>query len=139
MYLFVISKEERSIEARKKATLIAKAAKSKKAEDIIILDLRGISTFCDYFVICDATSITRIEAISRGVKEALEKRDSKIGHIEGAPESRWVLIDSGDVIIHIFHRETRNFYGLERLWGDAPILKMEKKRSYVSEKKEKKK
>jgi ribosome-associated protein len=113
------------IEARKKAVLIARAAQAKKAERVLVLDLRGISSVCDYFVIGDATSITRIEAIVKGIREALAKRKAPLRYAEGKPESRWVVLDCGDVVVHIFHRETRNFYRLERLWGDAPLLHIE--------------
>ena len=89
-------------------------------------------------MICDAASSIRSATISKNIKETLEKRNIGIRHIEGTPESKWVLLDCGDIVVHIFDRETRNFYGLERLWGDAPIVKIgEKKRRYVRKKKKK--
>jgi len=103
-----------------------------------VLDLRRLSTFCDYFVVCDATSSTRIGAISRSIQEALEKHNTGIMHIEGEPESKWVLLDCGDIVVHIFDKETRNFYGLERLWGDAPAVKTEKKKKGRHDPKKKK-
>lgn len=111
--------------------MIARAAKSKKAENILVLDLRKVATFCDYFVICEASSTTRIDAIAKHISEVLRKEGLKIYHIEGAPESKWVLLDCGDVIAHIFHRETRHFYGLERLWGDAPIVSLKEKKAHA--------
>ncbi len=117
--------------------MIAKAAKSKKADGILILDVRKISTFCDYFVICDATSGVRIGAISKNIKETLEKQGIRIRHTEGAPETRWVLLDCGDVVVHIFDKETRNFYGLERLWGDAPVIPMTARKTKNGRKKKK--
>jgi len=78
-------------------------------------------------------------AISRNIKEELQKRNVRVRHIEGTPESRWVLLDCGDVIVHIFERETRNFYNLERLWGDAPVVKIkEEKRRHAHKSKAKK-
>ncbi len=77
--------------------------------------------------------------ISSHIKNVLEQHKSRVGHAEGTPESKWVLLDCGDVVIHIFDKETRNFYNLERLWGDAPKLKVKEKQSKHAPKKKKKK
>lgn len=99
--------------------LAAKAAESKKALDVEILDIEGLTTIADYFLICSATNITQIGAIADGIGHALAQDGIRPSHIEGGAESTWVLMDYGDVIIHIFDEQTRAFYGLERLWGDA--------------------
>ena len=92
----------------------------KKAEEISILDLRGISSITDYFVICSASSSRQAKAIADGIMEKLSSRGIRSGHKEGYQEALWILLDYGGVIAHIFSPETRSFYGLERLWGDAP-------------------
>ena len=109
-----------SIEAQEKANLIAKAAFDKKAEDIVIMDMRAVSNVTDYFVLCSAPSARRAQTIAHGVKEALIVKGIRNWHTEGKKEAFWVLIDYGDVIVHIFHERMREFYNLERLWHDAP-------------------
>jgi ribosome-associated protein len=109
-----------AIEAKEKAKLIAKAAHDKKAERIVVMDMRGVSNITDYFVIASASSARRVGAISEAIEESLLAKDIKSWHIEGKREALWVLIDYGDVIAHIFYDKVRNFYDLERLWHDAP-------------------
>ncbi|GIN20061.1 MAG TPA: ribosome silencing factor [Bacillus bacterium] len=105
---------------------IVKAADDKKAEDIVVLNMQGISLITDYFLICQGTSEKQVQAIAREVKSAAEKTGLDIKKIEGFEEARWVLIDMGDVIAHVFHKDERNYYNLERLWGDAPIENIQK-------------
>ena len=102
---------------RQIATAVA-AADDKKALDLVVLDLRKAAGFTDYFVICTASNKRQIRAIADGVMEALSA-DAKPAHIEGYDRSEWVLLDYFDFIVHIFTPETRLFYGLERLWGNA--------------------
>jgi len=97
----------------------AKAAEKKKAEDILILDLQNLTTITDYFLICSGTSEIQLTTIARSIKEELGKEGLKPYHQEGTPESKWILLDYGGIIIHIFHTQTRQHYGLEKLWGDA--------------------
>ncbi|MBV8483690.1 MAG: ribosome silencing factor [Verrucomicrobia bacterium] len=101
----------------------AELAGDKKAEDIVILDLRGISSFTDYFVICSGTSEPHLKAVSSGIREGLHK-DHGLSPLasEGSPNSQWIVIDYSDVLVHIFHSEKREFYALENLWSDAPRL-----------------
>lgn len=101
------------------ARFAAEAAENKKALDVEILDIEGLTTIADYFLICSATNITQIGAIADGIGHALAQHGIRPSHIEGGAESTWVLMDYGDVIVHIFDEQTRSFYGLERLWGDA--------------------
>ena len=109
-----------SIKTLEKAKLISRAALDKKAGDIVIMDMRAVSNITDYFIICSAPSTRRVQAISEGIEEKLFKKNIKHWHIEGKREALWVLIDYGDVIIHIFYDKIRDFYNLERLWHDAP-------------------
>lgn len=103
----------------KLAELMAKAASEKKAHDIIIMDLSGISPVTDYFIICSANSTTQVQAIADNVEEQLAIQGIKVLHREGYREARWVLLDYGNCVAHIFVEEDRQFYNLERLWGDA--------------------
>lgn len=107
---------------RKVAELMAKAASDKKARDIIIMDLEGISPVTDYFVICSANSTTQVQAIADNVEEQLAEQGFKLLHREGYREARWILLDYGNCVAHVFVEEDRQFYNLERLWGDAKQL-----------------
>jgi len=101
-------------------THIVEAARDKKAEDVLVLDLRGLCDFTDYFVICHGSSSRQVLAISEAIEERLresEKRKPK--HVEGRRTADWVLMDFIDVVVHVFLEEKRAFFGLERLWGDA--------------------
>ena len=95
------------------------AAEDKKASDIVVLDLRKAAGFTDHFVICSGQNPRQVRAIADGVMEALAGAGSKPAHIEGYDRSEWILIDYFDLIVHVFAPETRVFYGLERLWGNA--------------------
>jgi ribosome-associated protein len=113
------------IKSDKLAKLIAAYAAEKKAEDIVALDLRKISTFTDFFLICSGTSEPHIKAIAGEIQAGL-KRDHDVKHfaIDGYPMSQWIVLDYSDVIVHIFHEQKRAFYSLEDLWSDAPRLKL---------------
>ncbi|EOH88027.1 iojap-like ribosome-associated protein [Enterococcus asini ATCC 700915] len=99
-----------------------KAADSKHAEDILALDVREISLLADYFVICSANSERQINAIIDEVLEQEEKNGVEVKRIEGKDGAAWVLIDLGDVIVHVFSNNERAFYNLEKLWADAPLV-----------------
>jgi ribosome-associated protein len=99
---------------------IVEAAVDKKAEDILVLDLRGLCDFTDYFVICHGSNSRQVLAIADGIEERLRVEDRlKPKHVEGRRVADWVLMDFIDVVVHVFQRERREFFGLERLWGDA--------------------
>ncbi len=101
------------------AKLIANGALSKKAFDVTILDLRKLTTMTDYFVVCSVDSDTQARAVADAIKnEAMEKGETSVRK-EGYSEGRWVLLDFVDVVAHVFYKETREFYNLEKLWGDA--------------------
>ena len=112
------------------ATLCAELASDKKAEDIVVLDLRGISTFTDFFVICSGTSEPHLKAIAGEVETKLrEDHGIRAAAIDGFPASQWIVLDYLQVIVHVFHREKRDFYSLEDLWGDAPQLQWQSPQS----------
>jgi len=98
----------------------ADLALERKASDVVILDLRGISTATDFFVIASGSSDIQVRAIADHVTEELRKARSRPGHVEGQSGGRWVLIDYIDFMVHVFHPAAREFYQLETLWGDAP-------------------
>ena len=95
-------------------------AQDRKAVELVLLDLRGLSNSTDYFLIANGTSDTHVRAIADHIIDELRKEGMKADHIEGLRSGRWVLIDFIDFVIHIFHPSARDFYQLERLWGDAP-------------------
>ncbi len=99
---------------------MVQVASDKLAADIVLLDLRGVAPFADYFVIMSADSSRQIEALERDISQALKEEKVKRFQREGINSSGWVLLDFSDVIVHIFGPEEREFYGLERLWAQAP-------------------
>ncbi|MCS0786643.1 ribosome silencing factor [Cytobacillus pseudoceanisediminis] len=98
-----------------------KAADDKRAEDITVLNMKGISLISDYFVICHGNSDKQVQAIAREMKEKSEEHGFAVKRMEGFDEARWILVDMGDIVAHIFHKDERSYYNLERLWGDAPV------------------
>ncbi len=106
---------------------IIRGLQEKKARDIVMLDLRGLSgAVTDFFIICQGDSSTQVEALSRSVEEMVEKECKDIpAHIEGIKNAQWVLIDYITVVVHIFQPEQRAYYGIEKLWADAEIKRIE--------------
>jgi ribosome-associated protein len=102
------------------AQLIAEAADEKKAYDILILDLRGLTYLTDFFVICSGSNTTQVGAIADEIMQVLAMHGVHTSHIEGQAGSTWLLMDYGDVVVHIFDEQTRIYYSLEKLWNDAP-------------------
>ena len=102
------------------ARAIAEAALRRKAEDVVTLDMRNLMPLCDYFVICSGRSTTHVQAIAEEIIERMEEQGVRVGHVEGLPEARWVLLDYLDVVAHVFTPEAREYYALEQLWADAP-------------------
>lgn len=103
------------------ARVAAKACDDKRGDDIVLLDMQSVSLIADYFLICEGTNERQVQAIARAVKEQAEENGIEVKRMEGFDKARWVLVDLGDVVCHIFHREDRDYYNLERLWGDAPL------------------
>lgn len=101
---------------------------SKKAEDVLLLDLRKITTMADFFIICTGRSDTQVKAIADAVIEGATKDKMGVYHVEGLESLSWVLIDLVDVVVHVFRPDTRKYYQLERLWRDAVIEEFDAER-----------
>ena len=102
------------------ALAVSACASDKKALDILIINMKKMSSVCNYFVIASGTSTTHVRAISDSIIKKLAERGQKSWHVEGEREASWILLDYGDVVAHIFLEDKREFYSLERLWADAP-------------------
>jgi ribosome-associated protein len=110
---------------RRTAERAARAALAKKAADLIVLDVQGVSPVTDYFLVCSGKSTTHVRTIVDAIRTELKADGVRPLHAEGRPESGWVLLDYGDVLVHVFLEDTRAYYALERLWGDAPSVPIE--------------
>jgi ribosome-associated protein len=99
-----------------------KASQAKKGEDILVLDLREISSFTDFFVIMHGNSTRQNVALYESVEEELRKQNIRPLSVEGAEHGEWILIDYGSFIVHVFSKAARAYYSLEKLWGDAPKI-----------------
>ncbi len=108
-----------------KLALIVEAARERKAEDLVGLDVREISSFADSFIIATGTSGRHVRAVTDSIEAALKSGGDPPMGVEGYDEGRWVLIDCGDTIVHVFQQEVRDHYDLERLWSDAPALELD--------------
>jgi ribosome-associated protein len=104
------------------ARAAADIAYDKKASDILVLDIRDVSTFADYFVICSGNNSRQIAAIADAIDEQLDQQGARVLHREGTAETGWLLLDFGDVIVHIFGPKEREYYRLERLWNEAKTV-----------------
>lgn len=111
-------------ESLEKASWIAEAARDRKAFAVAGLDVRNLTSYADVFVFATGTSDRHTRAVADAILEAMAKRGRKPIGVEGYDEGRWVLIDFGDVIAHVFQAEVREHYDLERLWSDAPALEL---------------
>jgi ribosome-associated protein len=111
--------------ARPTALAIARAALDKKGEDVVVLDVRGLTSYADYFVVVTADSDRQASAIADHVEQTMKQQGvGKVG-VEGYESGRWILVDYGDVVAHVMNRESRGFYDLEGLWADAPRFAVE--------------
>ena len=119
--------------SRTNALAAARAALEKQAEDVLILDLRAVSTITDFFLLCTADNPRQIEALKDHIEAVLLRHGCRVEHTEGsatsprgpAPALQWVLMDCGDLVVHVFDRQARGFYRLEDLWADAPRVSVE--------------
>jgi ribosome-associated protein len=111
------------LDAERTARKAAAAALEKKAEDLVVVDLRGKATYADFLVICSGTNERQLEAVADAVERSLHDAGQRLIGSEGARGSRWVLLDFGDVVVHVFHQEERAYYDLEGLWSDAPMMR----------------
>ncbi|MDQ0339592.1 ribosome-associated protein [Caldalkalibacillus uzonensis] len=103
---------------------VVDSAEEKKAQDVVVLDIRGLSVVADYFVICHGNSETQVQAIAESIRDKAEELGLNPKPMEGLDQSRWVLLDLGDVVVHVFHREEREFYNLEKIWADASRVEL---------------
>src|SRR5690625_5062656 len=94
---------------------VAEVCDEKKAENIVALDMNQVSLVADYFLICHGTNERQVQAVARSVKESLERKEMIIEQMEGYEKARWIVIDAGDIVCHIFHKDERSYYNLERL------------------------
>lgn len=117
----VVGAKESHLDPNELARLIVQIALDKKAENLLMLDIRGLSVIADYFVICTGTSDRQVRAIAKEIDEQLKKQAGlDPAHVEGMQEATWVLLDYSAVIVHIFDPATRDYYRLEKLWAEAP-------------------
>lgn len=101
---------------------IVKALDSKRAEDIQVLEIRDLTVIADYFIIANGTSTTQTKALADEVEFKLKEQGTAPERVEGYQGTNWIILDYGDIVVHIFYKETRSFYNLERLWKDAKQL-----------------
>ena len=113
------------LEGKEKALEAAKLALAKKAVDVKVLDLRGLANFTDFFVICSAESSPKVKAVVDNIEKGMSALRIKPLGVEGRSFGHWVLMDFADVIVHVFENETRDYYELEKLWLDAPVVGVE--------------
>ena len=116
------SVEQRQLEPAQIARLAVEVASDKKATDIVLLDMRGVSAIADYFVICTGSNPRQLRAIASAIDEKLSEHGFSAFHREGAADSGWVLLDYSDIIVHIFSSKERDYYRLERLWSQAKTV-----------------
>lgn len=110
------------MDSKKTLELVVKAADGRRAEDIVAMKVDQISPMADYFVVMTGGSNRQVQAITNAIVEMAHEHQLDIGSVEGKNAAQWVLVDLGDVVVHIFREETRHFYNLEKLWSDAPLV-----------------
>jgi ribosome-associated protein len=120
-----LTKEHHSQDGLELAKACAQIALDAKAENVIILDVQGIASFTDYFLIMNGRSTRHVQGLAEAIEGAFRSKRIKASHAEGLQEGMWVLLDFDDVIIHIFYHEQRTFYNLEGLWHDAPRIDLD--------------
>jgi ribosome-associated protein len=118
-------------DSRRTAELAAVAAFDKKADDVLLIDLRGVSGYADFLVVVSGTNERQLEAIADGVEQSLREQGHRLVGAEGGKSSRWQLLDFGDVVVHVFHEDERHYYDLEGLWADAPRIRIDPPRAPV--------
>lgn len=97
---------------------------AKKAKAAVLIDLRRLSSVCDYFIVASGDSTVQIDSIADNIEKELLAHNYRLNHREGRGDALWILLDYGDIVVHIFHKDTRGFYNLEKLWHDAPQKKL---------------
>ena len=112
------------IDTFEQVKIVAAAAEDKKASDVTVLKLIGVTTFTDYFVICSANSSRQVQSISEEIEGSLRSKKIRPLHVEGRTNAEWILMDYGTFIVHVFNEKSRQFYDLERLWRDAEKVEL---------------
>ena len=115
-----LKNEYQDIDSLELARICSRIANDNKAEDIVMLDVREISSFTDFFVLMSGRSTRHVQALAESMENELRSKRIKTSLAEGLQEGTWVLLDFGDVVVHVFYHEQRDFYDLEGLWHDAP-------------------
>ncbi|MDT6980861.1 ribosome silencing factor [Levilactobacillus zymae] len=110
------------MESKALLEIAVKAAESKRAENIVALDMQKVSLMADYFLIMEANSSRQVKAIADEINDKLAENGATVRDIEGKNDASWILLDLGDVVIHVFQKEQRAHYNLEKLWSDAPLV-----------------
>ena len=108
------------IDAREKAVLLSRFALDRKAYDLVVLEVRELTSIADYFIVCSGRSDRQVQSIAQGIEESLRGKGTRPQAVEGVARGQWVLMDFADVIVHVFYQPVREFYDLEGLWIDAP-------------------
>jgi ribosome-associated protein len=116
-----------------KTLLLAQSALEKKACDLVVLEVRELTSIADYFIICSGRSDRQVQSIAQGIEENLRQAGLSPASVEGATRGHWVLMDFSDVIVHIFYEPVREFYDLDGLWGDAPRVDLPEPYSSLAE------
>ena len=119
-----LKEEYRSLGGDELASTCVRIAADGKGEDIVVLDVRNVSSFTDYFVILSGRSTRHVQALAESLENELRSKRISTSRAEGLSEGKWVLLDFGDVVVHIFYHDQRDFYDLEGLWHDAPRLEL---------------
>lgn len=117
-----LKKQYQDMEGRRLAAVCTGIALDVKAEEVVVLDVRGLASFADYFVIMSGQSTRHVQALAEAIDEEVHAKRASGRHSEGLREGLWVLLDLGEVVVHVFYHEQRSFYDLEGLWHDAPRL-----------------
>ncbi len=120
-----LKKDVQNKTALERATICARAAIDNKAEDLVVLDVQGISSFTDYFVIMSGRSSRHVQGLAEAIEGVMRSKRISAAKAEGIQDGMWVLLDFGDVVVHIFYHEQRSFYDLEGLWHDAPKVEID--------------
>jgi ribosome-associated protein len=121
-WITLLSLRRDALDAKALARQIVDWLADKQAEDIILLDVHEVSILADYFVLCSGTSERQLDALTEEVRQQAKEAGARLLHLEGEPHTGWILLDYGDVVVHIFSPELRAYYRLEELWQDSNVL-----------------